>query len=269
MDGYVLSTDLLPTILDRYGIAIPDGVDGQAITATESAADVAAIADREARLGEISSRRWEVLAVNLLIWLAVGLLLTLWRHGLAGPLLATLATAMAFVPAILMLAAALAPSELVERLMVGVGAPLVAALAIASLRSRLGRRAAYGAFALAAAISVGATAADVIVGSPLTSLSLLGPNPGLGVRFFGIGNELEAAIGAMLLLAVGAAVTAADPPIRGGASRSPRRSPPSWRFLPSPPGASEPTSVRRSHSRPVPRRPWSSPCGSGSAGRRS
>lgn len=211
MDGYVLSTDLLPTILGAYGIAIPEGVDGQAITATGSAADVAAIAEREQRLGEISSRRWEVLAVNLLIWLAVGIVLVLWRRGLAGFLLATLATAMALVPAILLVAAATTPSELVERVMVGAGAPLLAAAAILALRRRIGDRAPHGAFAVAAAISILATAVDVVAGSPLTALSLLGPNPGLGVRFFGIGNELEAALGAMLLLGVGAAVSAAAP----------------------------------------------------------
>lgn len=211
MDGYVLSTDLLPTILGAYGIAIPEGVDGQAITATGSAADVAAIAEREQRLGEISSRRWEVLAVNLLIWLAVGIVLVPWRRGLAGFLLATLATAMALVPSILLVAAATTPSELVERVMVGAGAPLLAAAAILALRRRIGDRAPHGAFAVAAAISILATAVDVVAGSPLTALSLLGPNPGLGVRFFGIGNELEAALGAMLLLGVGAAVTAAAP----------------------------------------------------------
>lgn len=211
MDGYVLSTDLLPTILGAYGIAIPEGVDGQAITATGSAADVAAIAEREQRLGEISSRRWEVLAVNLLIWLAVGIVLVPWRRGLAGFLLATLATAMALVPSILLVAAATTPSELVERVMVGAGAPLLAAAAILALRRRIGDRAPHGAFAVAAAISILATAVDVVAGSPLTALSLLGPNPGLGVRFFGIGNELEAALGAMLLLGVGAAVSAAAP----------------------------------------------------------
>lgn len=211
MDGYVLSTDLLPTILGAYGIAIPEGVDGQAITATGSEADVAAIAEREQRLGEISSRRWEVLAVNLLIWLAVGIVLVLWRRGLAGFLLATLATAMALVPSILLVAAATTPSELVERVMVGAGAPLLAAAAILALRRRIGDRAPHGAFAVAAAISILATAVDVVAGSPLTALSLLGPNPGLGVRFFGIGNELEAALGAMLLLGVGAAVSAAAP----------------------------------------------------------
>jgi hypothetical protein len=210
MDGYVLATDLLPTILERYGIRVPDAVDGQAMTAVGDG-DATFVAAREARLGEVSSRRWEVLAVNLMIWVAAGLLLTAWRRRLAGPLLATLATAMALVPAILLLAAALEPNELVERLMVGAGAPLLAAAAIAGSRPWLGRRAAYGAFALAALLSIAATAVDVIAGSPLTALSLLGPNPGLGVRFYGIGNELEAAIGAMLLLAVGAAVTAAAP----------------------------------------------------------
>ena len=53
-----------------------------------------------------------------------------------------------------------------------------------------------------------AYAADVVAGSPLTSFSLLGPNPALGVRFFGIGNELEASLGALLLVGTGAALSA-------------------------------------------------------------
>jgi len=34
-----------------------------------------------------------------------------------------------------------------------------------------------------------AYAIDVVAGSGLTKLSLLGPNPIFGVRFYGIGNE--------------------------------------------------------------------------------
>ncbi|MEZ5154631.1 MAG: hypothetical protein R2718_00845 [Solirubrobacterales bacterium] len=211
MDGYVLATDLLPTILGAYGVPVPDAVDGQAIEPTAEPADIAAIGSLEERLGEIQSRRWEVLAVNLLIWVGAGLALVLWRRGLAPLLLATLAAAMALVPAILLAAAALMPSQLVERLMVGAGAPVLALLLISLLRRRLGRLAAYGAFAISAALSIGLTGIDVIAGSPLTALSLLGPNPGLGVRFFGIGNELEAALAAMLLLGVGSAVTATRP----------------------------------------------------------
>lgn len=65
-------------------------------------------------------------------------------------------------------------------------------------------RRAYMAIAIACAVSVGAHAVDVVVGSPLTSLSLLGPNPALGARFFGIGNELEATLVVLVLIGVGA-----------------------------------------------------------------
>ena len=208
MDGYVLATDLLPTILDRYGIEVPDDVSGRPIEPAEGAGDAAAVAEREARLGQISDRRWETLAVNLLIWLAVGLVAVLFRRDLLGPLLAVLATAMALVPLILLIGALIEPSGLVERLH---GRRRRAARRLAAPRSpRAARsgcppdRARYGAFAIAGLLSIGATAVDMVAGSPLTTLSLLGPNPGLGVRFFGIGNELEATIGALLLLATGA-----------------------------------------------------------------
>ena len=67
---------------------------------------------------------------------------------------------------------------------------------------------ASAAFAVAGHPLGRATGVDMLFGSPLTALSLLGPSPGLGARFFGIGNELEATIGAMLPLGAGAAVTA-------------------------------------------------------------
>jgi hypothetical protein len=51
----------------------------------------------------------------------------------------------------------------------------------------------------------------VVVGSPLTALSLLGPNPGLGVRFYGIGNELEALLSVLVLAGTGAALAGFAP----------------------------------------------------------
>jgi predicted permease len=54
-----------------------------------------------------------------------------------------------------------------------------------------------------------AYAIDVMTGSELTKLSLLGPNPIFGVRFYGIGNELEALIAVMVPVGVGAGLTAA------------------------------------------------------------
>jgi hypothetical protein len=69
----------------------------------------------------------------------------------------------------------------------------------------------YRALAVASAATVLAYAVDVIVGSPLTSLSLLGPNPGLGVRFYGIGNELEALLAVLVVAGTGAGVAAFAP----------------------------------------------------------
>ncbi len=101
---------------------------------------------------------------------------------------------------------------MVERLLVGAGAPIVAALLLWGAGRRLPPdRARYAAFAIATGVSLLVTAIDVLIGSPLTTLSLVGPSPGLGVRFFGIGNELEATIGCLLALGSGAAVTALAP----------------------------------------------------------
>jgi hypothetical protein len=55
---------------------------------------------------------------------------------------------------------------------------------------------------------VSAYGVDVIAGSGLTALSLLGPNPIFGVRFYGIGNELEALIAVMVPVSVGAGLSA-------------------------------------------------------------
>jgi hypothetical protein len=209
--GYVLSTDLAPTILERYGIDPTDQISGTAIE-SEGSRDVRALASRQDRLGEISSRRHPVIGINLLIWsaLVAGAAL-LWRRRGAAIGIAALAVTVAWAPALLLLTAALGPGEAAERLVVGVGAPALALGTLAGLRGRFGPRAGFAAFALAAAVSVVSTAIDVIAGSPLTALSLLGPNPDVGVRLFGIGNELEAVIGTLLALGVGAAVTALRP----------------------------------------------------------
>ena len=91
---------------------------------------------------------------------------------------------------------------LASALAVGLGAP---ALALATDRLLGG----CAGLALACAVTVGAYAVDVVAGSPLTSLSVLGPNPGGGVRFFGIGNELEAILTALTLIGTGAWLRAA------------------------------------------------------------
>ena len=199
-DGFVLATDLAPTILDRYGIAIPDEMSGEPIRA-EGEPDAAAVQDRADRMKVVAKRRTPVIVENLVLWIALALLVALATRGrFAGPALVVLGLACVYLPLLLLAGAAIAPSETGERLLVGIGAPVLAALTALVARG-------WTALAIACGATTGAYALDVLVGSPLTASSLLGPNPGLGVRFFGIGNELEAMLAVLIPVGVGAVLT--------------------------------------------------------------
>ncbi len=115
-----------------------------------------------------------------------------------------LAVAVAYLPALLLLTAALEPSEPAERWIVGAGSPALAVLSLLLVSP-------FGALAIAGAVSVSGYAVDVIAGSHLTELSLIGPNPAAGVRFYGIGNELEATVSTLVPIATGAALVAWAP----------------------------------------------------------
>lgn len=199
-DGYVLSTDVAPTILRHFGIPVPSAMSGQPIRA-EGAVDSAAIESLVDRMDVISSRRGAVIGINIVIWLVVLLLVALLSRGrLARPAVKVAGLAIVYLPLVLLLGAALEPGETAERLLVLLLSPFLAGLTLLLLRG-------YRALAVAAALTVLAYAVDVIAGSPLTSLSLLGPNPGLGVRFYGIGNELEALLAVLVVAGIGAALT--------------------------------------------------------------
>jgi hypothetical protein len=209
-DGYVLSTDVAPTILRYFGIPVPSAMSGQPIR-TEGTVDPAAIESLVDRLDVISSRRGPVIGLNVVIWLAVLVLVALLSRGrLARPAVKVAGLATVYLPLVLLLGAALEPGEAGERLLVLFLSPLLAVLTLLLLRG-------YRALAVASALTVLAYAIDVIAGSPLTSLSLLGPNPGLGVRFYGIGNELEALLAVLVVAGIGAALTGFA---RGASSRA-------------------------------------------------
>jgi hypothetical protein len=199
-DGYVLATDVAPTILDHFGIDVPSEMSGEAIRA-EGSVDSAAIESLGARMEVISHRRGPVIGWSLLVWLGLLVVTAAASRGrLARPAVRLTGLAIIYMPLLMLLGAALEPGEGAEVLLVLLGAPALGALTLACLRG-------YRALAFAAGLTVFAYAADVIAGSPLTSLSLLGPNPGLGVRFYGIGNELEALLAVLIVAGTGAGLT--------------------------------------------------------------
>jgi hypothetical protein len=195
-EGIVTTTDIAPTVLERLGLDVPDEVNGTEITSSDER-NPAEVADLQARLDNRPSRDLVVL-LPLGAWLALaGLAALLWRRRGAATALRLLGLACVWAPALLLAAAALDASEPASALLVGFGAP---ALALFTDRLLPGCR----GFALACAVTVGAHAVDVVAGSPLTKLSVLGPNPGGGVRFFGIGNELEAVLTTLVVIGTGA-----------------------------------------------------------------
>ena len=153
------------------------------------------------RLFEVAGRRGPVIGATLLVWLGLFVLAMALDRARAGRAAARLlALSLAYLPLVCLLAAALEPGVGAERLLVMLGCPALAALTLAALGG-------YAALALACAVTALAHAADLVAGSPLTQLSLVGPNPAAGHRFYGIGNELEAALVVLILVGTGAALS--------------------------------------------------------------
>jgi hypothetical protein len=211
MDGYVLSTDLAPTILEWLGVAVPAAMSGQAITG-EGKVDAAAVAALGDRLAVVSQRRGPVIGLSLLAWLvALAVAVAASRGAAARPGVKVVGLAIVYLPLVLLAGAAVELGQTAEMLLTMLGTPFLAAATLWLLDG-------YRALAAAAALTVLAYALDVVAGSSLTALSLLGPNPGLGVRFYGIGNELEALLAVLVVAGTGA----------GLAGYAARRSPRAW-----------------------------------------
>lgn len=205
--GYVLSTDVAPTILEHFGLGVPSAMSGRPIRAAGDV-DLSSLESLASRMASISDRRGPVIGDTLVAWL-IGLgLAVLLTRGRAGPrAVRLLALSLIYLPLCLLACAALEPSQAAEQLVAFAGAP---ALAILTLAASSG----YRAIAVASGIVVVAYAIDVAAGSPLTKLSLLGPNPGLGARFYGIGNELEALLAVLVVAGCGTALRGFAPQLQ-------------------------------------------------------
>ncbi len=197
LEGIVAGIDIPPTVWDRLGVRAPDGVKGQRMRA-EGVRDEVALKTLEARLRVVSERRNPTLAALTLTWLALTLTLGLIadRRGIRAAMRIG-ALAIFWVPAMLLATGAFAPSRLAEIAIIVVGCFALGALTDRFVRWPRGPL-------LPAAVALTAYAVDLIFGSPLIIRSLLGVNPRSGARFYGLGNELEATLTVLLLIALGA-----------------------------------------------------------------
>ena len=205
--GYVLTTDIAPTILSLFGIPAPSAMTGLPIEPTGGEIDFRSLRNLEGRYEQVGKRRGAAVGVPILIWLLLtgaavlvgrrrscGTRAAFGENELAPVALRLLALSVVFLPLVLLLIAAVTPSLNLER---GVAIVVPVVLAAAFSRWLPG----YRALAAACLLTVGAYGIDMIAGSVLTPKAVIGPNPGLGARFYGIGNELESTL--MILTSAG------------------------------------------------------------------
>jgi hypothetical protein len=217
--GLIASIDLAPTILGQLGLGPhPAGVRGAAIR-TDGPLRSAGLVALMARLRVIGPRRLKAAGFLLAAWAALLLLCELvprpGRRRRRAWALRTGALAVLWAPSVALLTAALEPSAAAELATITLACFALAAVTDALLpwpRAPIAP----------AVVALAAFIADALAGSQLVMRSLLGPDPILGARFYGFGNELKSALAVLVLCAVAAALYPRD--VRERESRSWTRS---------------------------------------------
>jgi hypothetical protein len=193
--GVVVGIDLLPTILRHLRLRVAPTVTGQPIR-LEPRTAAPALERLRIRYSHVAPRRVLTLETMVAGWA----LLTLALAAAAGARRGLRLGALAFLwtPTVVLVPSALDPPS------AGVEAAVVAAgtFGLALLTDRL-LPWPRGPIA-PAAVCLAAYTFDLAAGTDLIELSLLGPNPRSGARFFGIGNELEPALPILLFVGLAA-----------------------------------------------------------------
>ena len=201
--GLIDAIDLAPTILRHLGLPVPADVRGQPIRA-DGPLHPAGLRALMARLHVIAGRRLRALGWLLLAWTLLLLVCSPWPRARAWAMRVG-ALGVLWAPVAALIPAALEPSAAVEYLTIA-----LACLAFGALTDLL---APWPRALLAPAIvAVVALAVDALAGTQLLMRSLLGPDPLLGARFYGIGNELKSGLAVLVFCAVAAALY---PSVRG------------------------------------------------------
>ncbi|HXW58854.1 MAG TPA: hypothetical protein VEJ23_05190, partial [Solirubrobacteraceae bacterium] len=201
--GLISAIDLGPTILRRLGVArLPADMRGQPVR-TDGPLHLATLRALMARLRVIGARRtalvlWMLGAWALLVLACTGRRSRAWalRAGGVGVL---------WAPVVALVPAALSPPAAIEYATIA-----LACLALGALTDRLLR---WPRAPLAPALAaIVALTVDALVGTQLLMRSLLGPDPALGARFYGIGNELKSGLAVLVLAGVASLLYPAPPP---------------------------------------------------------
>jgi hypothetical protein len=206
--GLVSAIDLSPTILAHLGEAVPSAMRGTLIT-TDGPLRQANLPALMGRLEVLGGRRLRALACLLGAW-ALLLLASAPRPRARARVMRVGALGFLWTPVAVLIPAATEPSAPVEYLSI-----VLACLALGTLTDRL---LPWPRAPLAPAlVAITVLVVDALAGTQLLMRSLLGPDPILGARFYGIGNELKSALAVLVLAALAAALYPARRTARGAA----------------------------------------------------
>ena len=198
-NGLVAATDIGPTILNHLGLRIPAGMRGKPITLA-GAFDGAYLRSFKGRLQILYDRRLGALACLLAAWaLLIALARLLPGTQARAWTMRTGALALLWTPVAALVPAALEPTRGIEDALL-----VLLCFSLGALTDRLTPW--PRAPLLPAIAAVVALTADALAGTQLLARSLLGPNPELGVRFYGIGNELKSGLAVLVFAAVASAL---------------------------------------------------------------
>ncbi len=200
--GLISSVDIAPTILTHLAIPVPAEMNGRPITAGGTL-EVSWLASLMARLRVISARKLTALGWLLCAWAL--LLLAARGPAARGAAMRIGALGLMWTPVAVLLPAAIEPGAAGEYALI-----VLCCLGLGALTDRLiGWPRAVLAPALAAVVAI---TIDALAHTQLLMRSLLGPDPILGARFYGVGNELKSGLAVLVLAAVAAALY---PTVRG------------------------------------------------------
>jgi hypothetical protein len=196
--GLIAAVDIAPTILGHLGLTpIPADIRGKPIQ-VDGPLRSASLRSLMARLRVIGGRRLRALASLLGVWALLLLVGARWPR-VRGWALRTGALGVLWAPVAVLIGAALEPSAAAEYATIALtclGLGALADLLLPWPRAPLAP----------AIVAVLALVADALAGTQLFMRSLLGPDPILGARFYGIGNELKSGLAVLVLAAVAGAL---------------------------------------------------------------
>lgn len=191
--GLLASVDLAPTILRWLDARVPAEMRGAPLR-TDGPLEGAELRALMARLRVVGPRRLKALGVLLCAWALAMLACAPWPALRARAIRAGALGAM-WAPVAVMVPAALEPSASLEYAIVA-----AACLGLGALTDLLVPW--PRAVVLPALADTAAIATDALAHGQLLMRSLLGPDPILGARFYGIGNELKSGLAVIVLAAL-------------------------------------------------------------------